>query len=52
MEAGYSILHTLLQAEALEMRSNVIILSHDQMIKIRGTIGLIDMPLAIIPISE
>lgn len=52
MEAGYSILHTLLQAEALEMRSNVVILSHDQMIKIRGTIGLIDMPLAIIPISE
>ena len=52
MEAGYTILHTLLQAEALEMRSNVVTLSHEQMIKVRGTIGLIDMPLAVIPISE
>ena len=52
MEAGYSVLHMLLQAEALEMASNVVVLSNDQMTKIRGTIGLPDIPLAIIPISE
>ncbi len=52
MEAGYSVLHMLLQAEAFEMASNVIVLSNDQMTKIRGTIGLPDIPLAILPISE
>lgn len=52
MEAGYSVLHMLLQAEALEMTSNVVVLSNDQMTKIRGTIGLPDIPLAIIPLSE
>jgi hypothetical protein len=52
MEAGYSVLHMLLQAEALKMSSNVVVLNQDQMTNIRRTIGLIDTPLAIIPISE
>ena len=51
MEAGYSILHMVLQARALNMTSNIVVLSQEQMIKIRETIGLIDTPIALIPIS-
>jgi hypothetical protein len=51
MEASYSVLHIILQARALEMASNIVVLSRDQMRNIQRTIGLIDMPIALIPIS-
>lgn len=52
MEAGYSVLHIILQAQALNMASNIVVLSQDQMTTIQRTIGLIDMPLALISISS
>jgi hypothetical protein len=52
MEAGYSVLHIILQAQALGMSSNIFVLDQTQMMKIRRTIGLIDMPIVIIPISN
>jgi hypothetical protein len=51
MEAGYAVLHLILQAQALNMASNLVVLSQDKMIKMRRTIGLIDTPIALVPIG-
>jgi len=51
MEAGYSVLHIVLQAQALKLASNIVVLSQDQMTKIRETIGLMDTPIALVPIG-
>jgi hypothetical protein len=51
MEAGYSILHIVLQAHALNLASNIVILSQDQITKIKRTIGLIDTPIAFVSIG-
>jgi len=51
MEAGYSVLHIILQAHALNMASKIIVLGRDQMTKIQRTVGLIDVPIALLPIG-
>ncbi len=51
MEAGYSTLHIVLQAQALDVASNIVVISQVQMTKIKGTIGLHDSPIAIIPVG-
>jgi len=52
MEAGYSVLHILLQTQALGIASNIIVTSRDQMAQIQRTIGLIDTPIALVPIAR
>jgi hypothetical protein len=51
MEVGYSVLHIILQAQALGMASTIIITSLTQMKKIQRTIGLVEAPIAFIPIG-
>jgi hypothetical protein len=52
MEAGYSLLHIVLQAQALGISSNLIVNSQEQMNKLQRTIGFIDVPIALIPIGQ
>jgi hypothetical protein len=51
MEAGYSALHIALQTQALNLASNITIISQSQMKKIKGTLGLNDSPIIIMPIG-
>jgi hypothetical protein len=51
MEAGYSVLHIILQAEALKMASNIVVTNREQMKKLRSITGLIDTPIALIPLG-
>jgi hypothetical protein len=51
MEAGYSALHIVLQAQALYLASNISVISQIQQTKIRGLLGLNDSPLVIIPVG-
>lgn len=51
MEAGYSALNVVLQAQALNMKSNIVVISKDQMGKIQQTIGVFDVPIAFVPIG-
>ncbi len=51
MEAGYSALHIVLQAQALHLASNIQVISQIQMTKIKGTLGLNDSPIVIIPVG-
>ena len=51
MEAGYSALHIVLQAQTLHLASNIQVISKSQMTKIKGTLGLTDSPIVIIPIG-
>lgn len=52
MEAGYSVLHMILQAKALNLATNIVVLEQKEMRDIMSTIGLIDTPLAVIPLSD
>jgi len=54
MEAGYSVLHIILQAQALGLGSDIFVTNRDQMTKLQyvgGTFGLVDTPLAIVPVD-
>jgi hypothetical protein len=51
MEAGYSALHIVLQAQALHLASNISVLGQIQIAKIKGLLGLNDSPLVILPVG-
>jgi hypothetical protein len=52
MEAGYSVLHMILQAKALNLAINMVALEQKEMRNVKSTIGLIDTPLAVMPLSN
>lgn len=52
MEAGYSTLHILLQAYALNLESNVFVMRHDEMRMVKETLRLTDTPIALIPVGN
>jgi hypothetical protein len=52
MEAGYSALHIVLQAQALHLASNISVVDQSQMKKIKGTLGLNDSPILIISVGH
>jgi hypothetical protein len=51
MEAGYAALHVVLQAHALNLASDLFVLSREQMNEVRSTVGVMDAPLVFIPIG-